>query len=68
MPAWLGFLAQWYRGSATAAACRELFGNPSGITEGVLADHAVLVAAVWPLVLAAVFVPLSARAYRRLSV
>ena len=30
MPAWLGFLAQWNPVSATAAACRELFGNPSG--------------------------------------
>ena len=67
MPAWLGFLAQWNPVSATAAACRELFGNPAGITDGVLADHAVAVALVWPLVLAAVFVPLSARAFRRLS-
>ncbi len=67
MPGWLNLLAQWNPVSATAAAARELFGNPSGITEGVLADHAVLVATLWPLVLAAVFVPLSARAYRRLS-
>ena len=67
MPAWLGFLAQWNPVSATAAACRELFGNPSGITDGVLAENAVAVAMVWPLVLAAVFIPLSARAYRRLS-
>lgn len=67
MPDWLGFLAQWNPVSATAAAARELFGNPTGITDGVLADHAVLVAAVWPLVLTAVFLPLSARAYRNLS-
>lgn len=67
MPAWLGFLAQWNPVSATAAACRELFGNPSGITDGVLAEHAVAVALAWPLILALVFVPLSARAYRRLS-
>ena len=50
MPGWLGFLAQWNPVSATAAAARELFGNPTGITGGVLADHAVLVAAAWPLV------------------
>jgi ABC-2 type transport system permease protein len=67
MPAWLGFLAQWNPVSATAAACRELFGNPSGITDGVLAEHAVAVALAWPLVLALGFIPLSARAYRRLS-
>jgi ABC-type multidrug transport system permease subunit len=67
MPGPLGLLAQWNPVSATAAACRELFGNPSGITDGLLAQHAVLVASVWPLVIAAVFVPMSARAYRRLS-
>ena len=67
MPAWLGFLAVWNPVSATAAACRELFGNPSGITDGVLAEHAVAAAAFWPLLLSLVFVPLSARAYRNLS-
>ena len=44
MPGWLGSLAQWNPVSATAAAARELFGNPTGITDGVLADHAVLLA------------------------
>ena len=67
MPAWLEFLAQWNPVSATAAACRELFGNPTGITEGVLADHAVLLAFAWPAALTLVFVPLAARAYRRLG-
>jgi len=67
MPGWLEFLAQWNPVSATAAACRELFGNPTGITDGVLADHAVLLASAWPAVLLLVFVPLSARAYRNLS-
>jgi ABC-type multidrug transport system permease subunit len=67
MPAWLGTLAQWNPVSATAAAARELFGNPTGITDGVLADHAVLLAFAWPLVLTLVFLPLSARAYRNLS-
>jgi len=67
MPAWLESLAQWNPVSATAAACRELFGNPTGITDGVLADHAVLLAFAWPAALTAVFVPLAARAYRRLG-
>ncbi|MBG0564391.1 ABC transporter permease [Actinoplanes aureus] len=66
MPAWLGALAAWNPLSATATAARQLFGNPTGITEGVLADHAVLLAIGWPLLLVAVFAPLSARAYRRL--
>lgn len=67
MPGWLEFLAQWNPVSATAAACRELFGNPTGITDGVLADHAVLLAFAWPAAMLLVFVPLSARAYRNLS-
>ncbi len=67
MPGWLGFLASWNPVSATAAACRELFGNPTGITDGVLAEHAVLLAAAWPAVLVLVFAPLSARAYRNLA-
>lgn len=67
MPGWLGALAQWNPVSATAAAARELFGNPTGVTDGVLAEHAVLLALAWPAVLTAVFLPLAARAYRSLS-
>ena len=67
MPDWLAFLAGWNPVSATAAACRELFGNPTGTTGGLLADHAVLLAALWPLALTLVFVPLSVRAFRRLG-
>lgn len=67
MPGWLGAVASWNPVSATAAACRELFGNPSGITEGILAEHALTLAVGWPLLLVLVFVPLSARAYRNLG-
>jgi len=67
MPDWLGAIAQLNPVSATAAAVRDLFGNPTGITDGLLADHAVLVALAWPAVLTAVFLPLAARAYRNLS-
>ena len=66
MPGWLGAIAEWNPVSATATAVRELFGNPTGVTSGWLAENAVLAASVWPLVLALVFVPLSASAYRRL--
>jgi ABC-2 type transport system permease protein len=66
MPGWLGAIAAWNPLSATASAARELFGNPTGITGGPLADHAVWLAVAWPLLLTAVFLPLSARAYRRL--
>jgi len=66
MPGWLGAIASWNPLSATATATRQLFGNPTGITEGPLVDGAVWLAVGWPLLLAAVFIPLSARAYRKL--
>ncbi len=67
MPGWLAAVADLNPVSATAAACRDLFGNPTGITDGVLADHALLLALGWPAVLTALFIPLSVRAYRRLG-
>lgn len=67
MPTWLGAVADLNPVSATAAACRELFGNPTGLTDGLLAENALVMALVWPAVLIAVFVPLSVRAYRRLG-
>jgi ABC-2 type transport system permease protein len=67
MPGWLQAVAEVNPVSATAAACRELFGNPTGTPGGLLADHAVLVAAAWPLVLSLGFVPLAVRAFRNLG-
>lgn len=66
MPGWLGAVATWNPVSATATAVRQAFGNPTGLTGGPLAEDAVLAAVGWPLVITAVFLPLSARAYRRL--
>lgn len=66
MPGWLAPFADWNPVSATATAARELFGSPTGVTDGVLLSHPVLLAALWPAVIVAVFAPLSARAYRRL--
>lgn len=66
MPAWLGAIAQWNPISATATAARALFGNPTGITTGWLVDAAIPLAIAWPAVLLSIFVPLSARAFRRL--
>jgi ABC-type multidrug transport system permease subunit len=61
MPGWLGSIATWNPLSATAAATRDLFGNP-GLAHGWIG-----VAVAWPLLLVAVFWPLSVRAFRRLS-
>jgi len=66
MPGWLGAIAEWNPVSATATAARELFGNPTGVTSGWLAEHAVLAASAWPLAITLVFAPLAATAYRRL--
>lgn len=67
MPAWLGTIAAWNPISATVTATRELLGNP--ITGGGTwpADHALALAVLWPLVLTAIFLPLAAIRYRRLS-
>jgi ABC-2 type transport system permease protein len=67
MPGWLGVVADWNPLSATAAATRELFGNPGWGGETWVAEHALAMAVVWPLALLAVFVPLSVRRYQRLG-
>jgi ABC-2 type transport system permease protein len=67
MPAWLGTIAQWNPLSATTTAIRELFMNPGWKGSSWLAQNAVLLAIIWPALLIAIFLPLSVRAYRRLS-
>ena len=48
-------------------AARVLFGNPGAAGTSWVSTHPVLMAVVWPLVLLAVFVPLSVRRYGRLG-
>jgi len=67
MPGWLGVIAEWNPLSATASATRELFGNPGWGGDSWIAQHAPLMAVAWPLLLLAVFLPLSVRRYQRLS-
>ncbi|MFD4190370.1 ABC transporter permease [Amycolatopsis thermoflava] len=67
MPGWLGAIADANPLSATAAATRELFGNPGWDSGGWFAEHALLLAVLWPAAMIAVFLPLSVRRYRRLS-
>jgi len=67
MPGWLGTIVEWNPLSATISATRELFGNPGWGGDSWIAQHALLMAVVWPLVLVAVFFPLSVRRHRRLS-
>jgi len=60
MPVWLGAVVEWNPLSSTVAAARELFGNPDWGGDSWVAQHAVPMAVGWPLLLLAVFVPLSA--------
>ena len=65
MPGWLGATVEWNPLSATATAVRDLSGLPGG--DSWAAEHAQLLATVWPVALLAVFFPLAVRRFRRLS-
>jgi ABC transporter DrrB family efflux protein len=67
MPSWLGAISEWNPLSATVAATRELFGNPGWGGETWIAQNSLLMAVLWPIVIFAVFFPLSVRGYRHLS-
>jgi ABC-2 type transport system permease protein len=67
MPGWLRVIAEWNPLSASVLACRELFGNPGLGGESWASHHASALAIIWPLLITAVFLPLSARRYRRLN-
>jgi ABC-2 type transport system permease protein len=67
MPDWLGTIAAWNPISSTAAAARELFGNPVASDGSWIQENSLLMAVVWPLVVTAVFAPLAVRRFQRLS-
>lgn len=68
MPDWLGTIAQWNPLSATATAARDLFGNPDpSSTATWIGTHAGIAAILAPILLTAVFLPLSAHRFRTLS-
>ncbi|MFD5099713.1 ABC transporter permease [Streptomyces albidochromogenes] len=67
MPDWLGAAVEWNPLSATATAVRDLFGSPAAATSSWPAEHAGLLAVVWPVVLVAVFLPLAVRRFGRLN-
>jgi hypothetical protein len=67
MPLWLGTLAEWNPLTATVYATRDLFGNPGSGAGSFIGDNAIALAIGWPVLLIAIFAPLAARRYRRLS-
>ena len=67
MPGWLQTLSAWNPVTATVAATRELFGNPTVAGSGWASENVVLLAVVWPVVLSAVFATLAVRRWARLG-
>ena len=67
MPAWLGAVAEWNPLSATVSAARELFGNPGWGGDSWIAQHSLVMALGWPILITAVFFPLSVRRYQSLD-
>ena len=66
MPAWLATLAEWNPLSALVLACRELFGNPTGIpSDAWPMQHPEAYTILSCAVLLAIFIPLAVRKYRR---
>ncbi len=65
--AWLATIVEWNPLSATITATRELFGNPVGAATTWAGEHAMMSAVAWPIVITAVFLPLSVRAFGRLG-
>ncbi|MQY09396.1 ABC transporter permease [Actinomadura macrotermitis] len=63
MPGWLGAIAEWNPLSATVTACRDLFGDPAAAGGSWAAQHSLLLAFLWPLLLMAIFFPLSVHRY-----
>jgi ABC transporter DrrB family efflux protein len=67
LPDGLRQVAEYNPISAWAAAVRTLFGNPTAIPDGSAwpLEHSVVASVLWCLVVLAVTVPLTVRAYRR---
>jgi ABC transporter DrrB family efflux protein len=67
LPGPLKVFAEWNPVSAVTHATRELFGNGAGVrtpSDAWPISHPVLYTLIWGMVILAVFVPLSTRAYR----
>jgi ABC-2 type transport system permease protein len=68
MPHWMQYIAAWNPISATAAACRQLWGNPqSPLAHPTwLTSHPALLSAAWSVIILACASALSIRKYRAL--
>jgi ABC-2 type transport system permease protein len=67
MPTAVRVFAEWNPITAVVTACRDLFGNPNPTvaSDAFPAQHPVLTALLWRVLIIAVFAPLSVRTYRK---
>ena len=66
MPSWLAAVANWNPVSATASACRTLFGNPnpSAAVHAWPMQHPVAASLIWAIALLVICVPVAGRLYK----
>jgi ABC transporter DrrB family efflux protein len=68
LPSWLKPIAEWNPVSALTAATRQLWGNPNPFAAtGLPAEHPIELTLIWAVVVVAIFAPLAAWRYRRMS-
>jgi ABC-2 type transport system permease protein len=69
MPHWMQYVAEWNPISATAAACRQLWGNPQlPLAHPTwLTSHPAVLSAAWSVIILACASALSVRRYRALA-
>jgi hypothetical protein len=66
MPGWVQVVAEWNPISSVVLACRELFGNPTGIpTDAWSQQHPLAYSCIAIAAVLAIFVPLAVRKYRQ---
>ena len=66
MPGWVQVVAEWNPISSVVLACRELFGNPTGIpTEAWSQQHPLAYSCIAISAILVIFVPLAVHKYRQ---
>lgn len=65
MPTWLGAIVEFNPISATATAVRQLLGGTQWEALSFAGEHALAFAIGWPILLTLVYLPLTARRFRR---
>ena len=68
MPPWMQTIAIWNPVSSVTQACRELFGNPVGLTgDQFPQQHPIAMSIIWCVGLIVVFAPLAVRQFKNMQ-